>query len=212
MAVVEHLAKNHKHTLNNPCSRFWAGYDEATALTSPQISLSTRAAQPPLRINIPISSHYDYPLPLPAEQDGAVYCIVANEAFLRANKLETRAIEPVATRIGTDFADASAGRSAMDTVGHGMTRRPEDKVFTQAGTSRDDVGIVQLHNCFAADKVRAELTLVEPHTESCSRLRGQGRVQVVLGRAIATREVVLSSIFRNVPLCYCCVRLIYSAV
>ncbi|KAH9036651.1 hypothetical protein EDB85DRAFT_1939719 [Lactarius pseudohatsudake] len=158
MAVVEHLAKiaakNHKHTLNNPCSRFWAGYDEATVLASPQISLSTRAAQPPpFRISIPLSSHYDYPLPLPAEQDGAVCCIVTNEAFLRANKLETQAIQPVATRIGMDFADASVGRSAMDTVGHGMTRRLEDKVFTQAGTSRDDVGIVQLHNCFAADKV-----------------------------------------------------------
>ena len=76
---------------------------------------------------------------------------------MRANKLENQAIELVATGLGTDVPDALAGRSAMDTVGYGMTRRLADKVFEQAGASRDDVGVIELHDCFAANEVRNSL-------------------------------------------------------
>lgn len=76
---------------------------------------------------------------------------------MRANKLENQAIELVATGIGTDVPDALAGRSAIDTVGYGMTRRLADKVFEQAGASRDDVGVIELHDCFAANEVRDSL-------------------------------------------------------
>ncbi|KAH9172836.1 hypothetical protein EDB89DRAFT_1905739 [Lactarius sanguifluus] len=63
------------------------------------------------------------------------------------------AIELVATGMATDFADVFAGCSAMDTVGYGMTRRLADKIFAQAGASRDDVGAVELHDCFAANEL-----------------------------------------------------------
>ncbi len=53
----------------------------------------------------------------------------------------------------TDFPDAFAGRSAMDSVGYGMTRRLADKVFASAGANRDDVGVIELHDCFAANEV-----------------------------------------------------------
>ena len=86
-------------------------------------------------------------------QDGAACCIVANEAFVRAHKLENQAIELAAIGLGTDFPEAFAGRSAMDTVGYGMTRRLADKVFTRAGANRDEVGVVELHDCFAANEV-----------------------------------------------------------
>ncbi|KAH9024402.1 hypothetical protein EDB84DRAFT_1440700 [Lactarius hengduanensis] len=58
-------------------------------------------------------------------------------------KLENQAIELVATGLATDYLDAFAGRSAMDT----------DKIFAQAGASRDDVGVVELHDCFAANEL-----------------------------------------------------------
>ena len=87
-------------------------------------------------------------------EDGAACCIVANEAFVRANELENQAIELVATGLGTDVPGAFDGRSAMDTVGYGMTRRLADKLFAQAGASRDEVGVVELHDCFAANEVR----------------------------------------------------------
>ena len=86
-------------------------------------------------------------------QDGAACCIVANGAFVRANKLENQAIELVATGLGTDSPDTFAGRSAMDSVGYGMTRRLADKVFAQAGANRDDIGVIELHDCFAANEV-----------------------------------------------------------
>jgi sterol carrier protein 2 len=85
-------------------------------------------------------------------QDGAACCILANESFVHEHKLENQAIELVATGLGTDYPDAFAGRSAMETVGYRMTQRLADKIFTQAGASRDDVGVVELHDCFAANE------------------------------------------------------------
>ncbi|KAH9075571.1 thiolase-like protein [Lactarius deliciosus] len=128
-------AKNHKHTVNNPYAQFRAGYDEAAVLASPQISneLTKYMCNP--------------------TSDGAACCILANEAFVHANRLENQAIELVATGLATDYLDAFAGRSAMDTVGYGMTRCLADKIFAQAGASRDDVGVVELHDCFAANEL-----------------------------------------------------------
>jgi len=84
---------------------------------------------------------------------------------VHANKLENQAIELVATGLATDYPEAFAGRSAMDTVGYGMTQRLADKIFTQAGASRDDVGVVELHDCFAANEARAESHWFGAYTE-----------------------------------------------
>jgi sterol carrier protein 2 len=101
-----------------------------------------------VRIMCPVtSSCADY-----LSQDGAACCILANESFVREHKLENQAIELVATGLATDYPDAFAGRSAMETVGYRMTQRLADKIFAQAGASRDDVGVVELHDCFAANE------------------------------------------------------------
>ncbi|KAH9981613.1 thiolase-like protein [Russula compacta] len=128
-------AKNHKHSLDNPYSQFRTGHSEAEVLASPQITneLTKFMCSP--------------------TSDGAACCIVANRAFVRAHKLENQAIELVATGLGTDYPEAFAGRSAMDTVGYGMTRRLADKLFAQAGVSREDVGVIELHDCFAANEL-----------------------------------------------------------
>ncbi|KAI0262479.1 thiolase-like protein [Gloeopeniophorella convolvens] len=136
---IEHLAKiaakNHKHSVNNPYAQFRAGYSEAEVLASPQISRE-------------LTKYMCSPT-----SDGAACCIVANEAFVHDHKLENQAIEIVATGLATDYPDAYEGRSSMDTVGYGMTRRLADKVFAQAGASRDDVGVLELHDCFAANEL-----------------------------------------------------------
>ncbi|KAH9075562.1 thiolase-like protein [Lactarius deliciosus] len=59
----------------------------------------------------------------------------------------------IVTGLATDYLDAFAGRSAIDTVGYGMTRHLADKIFAQAGASWDDVGVVELHDCFAANEL-----------------------------------------------------------
>lgn len=45
----------------------------------------------------------------------------------------------------------------MDVVGYAMSKRCADKVFKDAGFAegqgRDQVGVVELHDCFAANEV-----------------------------------------------------------
>lgn len=49
----------------------------------------------------------------------------------------------------------------MNLVGYGMTRRAADEVFAQAGfrpgEGRDQVGVIELHDCFAANEVHITL-------------------------------------------------------
>ena len=150
-----HLAaKNHRHSVNNPYSQFRAGYDEAAVLASSQISNElTKYMCSPTSVRV-----YPSLIPAPcgmlivAVQDGAACCILANESFVHDNKLENQAIELVATGLATDYPDAFAGRSAIETVGYKMTQRLADKIFDQAGASRDEVGVVELHDCFAANE------------------------------------------------------------
>jgi sterol carrier protein 2 len=94
---------------------------------------------------------------IPVHQDGAACCIVASEEFIRKHSLQNQAIEVVAQALATDDVVAFEGRSAMDVVGYTMTKICADKVFKDAGFAegqgRDQVGVVELHDCFAANEV-----------------------------------------------------------
>ncbi|KAH9005764.1 thiolase-like protein, partial [Lactarius hatsudake] len=131
--------KTNKQPVNNPYAQFRAGHDEAVVFASPQISNELLDE---------LTKYMCSPT-----SDGAACRILANEAFVHANRLENQAIELVATGLATDYLDAFAGRSAMDTVGYGMTRRLADKIFAQAGVSRDNVGVVELHSCVTANEL-----------------------------------------------------------
>jgi sterol carrier protein 2 len=73
------------------------------------------------------------------------------------HKLENQAIEIVASALGTD-TPATFEKSAMDVVGYTMSKTTADKVFKEAGfgpgEGRDQVGVVELHDCFAANEVK----------------------------------------------------------
>jgi sterol carrier protein 2 len=79
-----------------------------------------------------------------------------SEDFVHARKLENQAIEIVAQALETDHPAAFESGSALEVVGYGMTKRCADKVFAQAGFApgqgRDEVGVVELHDCFAANE------------------------------------------------------------
>ncbi|KAA1475435.1 thiolase-like protein [Dentipellis sp. KUC8613] len=128
-------AKNHKHSVNNPYSQFRNGWTEEQVLAAPQITneLTKYMCSP--------------------TSDGAACCILASEAFVHAHGLENQAIEIVAQGLQTDTPDAFAGDDAMNVVGYGMSKRCADTVFAQAGASRDEVGVVELHDCFAANEL-----------------------------------------------------------
>lgn len=57
----------------------------------------------------------------------------------------------------TDGIETFETRSAMEVVGFSMTQRCADEVFSQAGfpkgEGRDQVAVVELHDCFAANEV-----------------------------------------------------------
>lgn len=87
----------------------------------------------------------------------AACCIVASEDFVHKHKLENQAIEIVAQQLTTDFPEAFESRSAMEVVGYKMSKVAADNAFKQAGfedgEGRDLVGVVELHDCFAANEV-----------------------------------------------------------
>ncbi|KAH9476997.1 Non-specific lipid-transfer protein [Psilocybe cubensis] len=140
---VEHLAKiaskNHKHSLNNPYSQFRDGWSVEKVLAAPKITRNlTKFMCSPT-------------------SDGAACCIVASEDFVHAHGLENQAIEIVAQALTTDGHSTFEGRSAMDVVGYEMSKICADKVFKEAGFAegqgRDQVGVVELHDCFAANEL-----------------------------------------------------------
>ncbi|KAG6377848.1 thiolase-like protein [Boletus reticuloceps] len=138
-ATIEHFAKiaskNHKHAVNNPYAQFRDGWTEDQVLNSPKVTdLLTKLMCTPT-------------------SDGAACCIVASEDFVHAHKLENQAIEIVAQALETDEPSTFESESAMELAGYGMTKRCADRVFEQAGFApghgRDEVGVVELHDCFA---------------------------------------------------------------
>lgn len=140
---VKHLAqiasKNHKHSTNNPYSQFRDGWSEEQVLAAPKITKNlTKFMCSPT-------------------SDGAACCIVVSEDFVHKHKLENQAIEVVASGLTTDGAATFEGRSAMDVVGYNMSKVCADKVFAEAGfkdgEGRDQVGVVELHDCFAANEL-----------------------------------------------------------
>ncbi len=83
--------------------------------------------------------------------------MVASEDFVHAHGLENQAIEIVAQGLTTDNPLAYESDSAMEVVGYTMSKVCADNVFKDAGfkegEGRDQVGVVELHDCFAANEV-----------------------------------------------------------
>ncbi|KAJ3751208.1 putative thiolase [Lentinula detonsa] len=140
---TEHLAriasKNHKHSVNNPYSQFRDGWSVEQVLKAPKITneLTKFMCSP--------------------TSDGAACCIVASEDFVHAHGLENQAIEIVAQALTTDNPLAYESNSAMEVVGYTMSKNCADQVFRDAGfkegEGRDQVGVVELHDCFAANEL-----------------------------------------------------------
>ncbi|KAJ7903657.1 sterol carrier protein 2 [Mycena olivaceomarginata] len=139
--TVEHLAKiaskNHNHSVNNPYSQFRDGWSVEQVLNAPKITneLTKFMCSP----------------------TSATCIIVASEDFVHAHGLENQAIEIVAQALATDGPEAFESSSAMEVVGYNMTKVCADKVFKDAGFAegqgRDQVGVLELHDCFAANEL-----------------------------------------------------------
>jgi sterol carrier protein 2 len=141
-------AKNHKHSVNNPYSQFRDGWSKEQILAAPKITnqLTKFMCSP--------------------TSDGAACVIVASEDFVHKHHLENQAIEIVAQALTTDEVVTFESRSPMEIVGYGMSKNAADQAFKQAGFAdgkgRDQVGVIELHDCFAANEV-SFCVLPSPH-------------------------------------------------
>ena len=79
----------------------------------------------------------------------------------------------------TDGVETFETRSAIEIVGFSMTQRCADEVFSQAGfpkgEGRDQVAVVELHDCFATNEVsvphRPRVVLIEHQLITYDALR-----------------------------------------
>ncbi|KAF8577553.1 thiolase-like protein [Ramaria rubella] len=142
-ANITHLAqiasKNHKHSQANPYSQFREGWSVEQVLKAPKVTnqLTKFMCSP--------------------TSDGAAACIVATEEFVHAHGLENQAIEIVSQALVTDASVTFESNSAMELVGYSMSKTATDIVFEKAGfqngKGRDQVGVIELHDCFAANEL-----------------------------------------------------------
>merc|ERR1711970_336725 len=127
--------KNHKHSVNNPCSQFQDEY------SMEQISSAPMVHQPLTKLQCCPTS------------DGGAAALVVSEEFVKQRGLESRAVEIVGMEMATDVPAALEGKSCIQAVGFDMTKLAAEKLYKKAGVSAKDVQVVELHDCFSANEL-----------------------------------------------------------
>ena len=135
----EHFAKiawkNHKHSVNNPCSQFQEEY------TLEQVQGAPMVHSPLTKLQCCPTS------------DGGAAAIVASEEFVVSRGLEERAVEVVGMEMATDLPSTFEEKSCIKAVGSDMTRHAVDKLYSKTGLGAADVQVVELHDCFSANEL-----------------------------------------------------------
>lgn len=136
---AEHFAKvaykNHKHSVNNPRSQFKKEYSMDEILNAPTI-------------HAPLTKLQCCPT-----SDGGAAAILVSEAFVRAHRLESKAVEIVGMEMATDLASTFEEKSMMKIVGYDMTKKAADTLFAKTGFQASDCQVVELHDCFSANEL-----------------------------------------------------------
>jgi sterol carrier protein 2 len=133
--IAQISAKNHKHSVNNPYSQFRA---------SPSAEEVSKARKITRELTLPMCS---------PTSDGGAAVIVASEDFVKANKLEDRAVELAGMGIATDSPRLYEDKSRIELAGADMSRRAAQKAYQQAGVGPKDIQVIELHDCFAANEL-----------------------------------------------------------
>ncbi|GAA5902282.1 hypothetical protein JCM6882_000491 [Rhodosporidiobolus microsporus] len=138
-ATWEHVAaiasKSHNNSKNNPYAQFQDPKTVEEVLKDKKVTKDlTRSMCCPT-------------------SDGAACAIVCSESFLRAHHLENQAIEIVAQGHATDSPKLFEDRSAIELAGVDMTRRAAREVYEKSGVGPEDIQVIELHDCFAANEL-----------------------------------------------------------
>ncbi|MBL8334629.1 MAG: lipid-transfer protein, partial [Rubrivivax sp.] len=83
---------------------------------------------------------------------GAAAAVLVSESFARRRGVDRR-VEIAAQAMTTDRPDTFGARSMMKLVGAEMTREAATQVYERAGIGPSEVGVVELHDCFAQNEV-----------------------------------------------------------
>ncbi|KRX07791.1 Thiolase-like protein [Pseudocohnilembus persalinus] len=127
--------KNHLHSVNNPYSQFKDKY------TLEQISKAPKVYGPLTKLCCCPTS------------DGAGAAIIVSEEFMKKHKLEDQAVEIKGISLTTDSQKTFNSKSLMNLAGFEMAQRAAKEAYQQAGITANDVGVVELHDCFAANEL-----------------------------------------------------------
>jgi acetyl-CoA acyltransferase len=127
--------KNHKHSVNNPYAQFQDEYSQS------EIEASREIYQPLTKLQCSPTS------------DGAAAAVIASERFVDEHDLWDHAIELAGQAMVTDTPGTFESRSAISLVGYDMTKAAAERAMDEAGVSIEDVGVIELHDCFSTNEV-----------------------------------------------------------
>lgn len=83
---------------------------------------------------------------------GAAASVLVSPAFARKHGLNA-SVEIVAQSMTTDFASSFDAGSMMNVIGYGLTKAGAREVYEAAGIGPDDIGAVELHDCFTPNEL-----------------------------------------------------------
>lgn len=130
---VKIAAKNYKHGMMNPYSQFQKEYSEEEIMKSPTVSgILTKLQCCPT-------------------SDGAGAAILCNEAKVKEWKLEDQAVEILDIEMMTDIPKMFADN--LELVGYSMTVEAAKKAFQKTGLKPQQMGVIELHDCFSANEL-----------------------------------------------------------
>ncbi|GAA96269.1 uncharacterized protein L969DRAFT_43785 [Mixia osmundae IAM 14324] len=138
-ATWEHIgkiaAKSHKHSTKNPYSQF------QNNMTLDQVMKDK-----------PVTEQLTRGMCCPTS-DGGACAIVTSEAFVKKHNLQNQAIEIAASVMATDSPRLFDDRSCIELAGSDMTRRAAQEAYKIAGVGPEDISVIELHDCFAANEL-----------------------------------------------------------
>ena len=128
-------AKASRHAVNNPLALFRTEVTEEEVMAATMIwpGVMTR-------------------LMACAPTCGAAAAVLVSEAFAKKHGLDA-SVRIRAQAMTTDTPVAFESRDMREVVGFSMTRSAASQVYEAAGVSPQDIGVVELHDCFAHNEL-----------------------------------------------------------
>src|SRR3954469_16985437 len=127
--------KNHEHSTRNPYSQFQESY------TLDEIKAAPMVFEPLTKLQCCPTS------------DGSGAAVLCSEDVVDKYGLRDRAVEIVGMSMTTDLPSTFETKSAIKLIGSDMTKLAAQRVYEQSGYGPEDVDVIELHDCFAANEL-----------------------------------------------------------